>query len=138
MTDDPLSPIAFGPQHDALDAYLSAWVAALDEKQRIALGDPPDDVIWVPRSDSLPSSNGWKPSKASVPSPGHVPVKSTVVSSEDTKKPTEFGRYCPGCGEHYFVRWPFGWDAHAAHRCNGLKETDPAGRKAEFKARFMA
>lgn len=31
MTDDPLKGIAFGPRHDALDAYLSAWVAALDE-----------------------------------------------------------------------------------------------------------
>lgn len=47
-SSDPLRDIAFGPRHDALDAYLSAWVAALDEHQRVPLGSPPDDVIWVP------------------------------------------------------------------------------------------
>lgn len=40
--------IAFGPAHDRLDAYLSAWVTALDEDDRVAFGDAPDDVIWVP------------------------------------------------------------------------------------------
>ena len=49
-TGDPdLDEIAFGPRHDRLDAYLSAWVAALDEADRVAFGTPPDDVIWVPR-----------------------------------------------------------------------------------------
>jgi hypothetical protein len=41
--------IAFAPAHDRLDAYLSAWVAALEEQDRIAFGKPPDDVIWAPR-----------------------------------------------------------------------------------------
>lgn len=36
------------PLHDALDAYLSAWVAAVELEKRIAFGCPPDDVIWVP------------------------------------------------------------------------------------------
>lgn len=36
------------PAHDALDAYLSAWVAALEPDRRIGLGEPPGDVIWVP------------------------------------------------------------------------------------------
>lgn len=48
--EDP-SPrsICRSPRHDALDAYLSAWVAALDEKDRVAYGEPPEDAIWVPR-----------------------------------------------------------------------------------------
>jgi hypothetical protein len=37
-----------GPAHDGLDAYLSAWVAALEPNERTCLGAPPDDVIWVP------------------------------------------------------------------------------------------
>jgi hypothetical protein len=37
-----------GPAHDGLDAYMSAWVAALDSHERFALGEPPNDAIWVP------------------------------------------------------------------------------------------
>lgn len=48
--DEPsFDDICFGAAHDRLDAYLSAWVASLDEPERKALGDPPDDAIWVPR-----------------------------------------------------------------------------------------
>ncbi|MBK7350045.1 MAG: hypothetical protein KA180_03720 [Gemmatimonadales bacterium] len=43
---------------------------------------------------------------------------------------------CPACGEKVFVRWPEGWDAHAAHRCAGLTAEGPELRKAEFKRRF--
>jgi hypothetical protein len=37
-----------GPAHDGLDAYLSAWVAALDPPERVPLGRRPNDVIWIP------------------------------------------------------------------------------------------
>lgn len=37
------------PSHDAVDAYASAWIAALDESQREPLGCPPEDAIWVPK-----------------------------------------------------------------------------------------
>jgi hypothetical protein len=47
--EDSFRNIAFGPPHDRLDAYLSAWVASLEVAERIAYGEPPDDVIWVPR-----------------------------------------------------------------------------------------
>ena len=40
--------ICFGSADDRLDAYLSAWVASLDEPERRAFGDPPGDAIWVP------------------------------------------------------------------------------------------
>jgi hypothetical protein len=36
------------PLPDSLDAYSSAWVAALDIERRTAFGSPPDDAIWVP------------------------------------------------------------------------------------------
>ena len=45
--------VCLAPAHDRLDAYLSAWVASLDEHQRSAYGDPPGDVIWVPRVAGL-------------------------------------------------------------------------------------
>ena len=46
---EPLRAVAFGRPDDCLDAYLSAWVAALDEGDREALGTPPHDAIWIPR-----------------------------------------------------------------------------------------
>ena len=50
-SDNPikeLKQIAFGSAHDKLDAYLSSWVASLDDDHLKAIGCPPDDVIWVP------------------------------------------------------------------------------------------
>jgi hypothetical protein len=38
--------------------------------------------------------------------------------------------------EKEFVRWPEGWDAHAAHKCKGLDGGSPESRKAEFKQRL--
>ena len=45
-----LFEIGYGSRHDKLDALMSAWVASLDEENRVALGNPPEDVIWVPRT----------------------------------------------------------------------------------------
>ncbi|MCI0426453.1 MAG: DUF429 domain-containing protein [Nitrospiraceae bacterium] len=44
-----LKAAVHGPVHDGLDAYASAWIAALGVQQRIGLGMFPTDVIWVPR-----------------------------------------------------------------------------------------
>jgi len=44
-----LSDIAYGSCHDRLDAYLAAWIASLDERDRIAIGQKPNDAIWLPR-----------------------------------------------------------------------------------------
>jgi hypothetical protein len=46
---EALRGIAFGSRDDCLDAYLAAWVAALEEAGREALGKPPHDAIWIPR-----------------------------------------------------------------------------------------
>ena len=43
-----LDPICYGSYHDRLDAYLSAWVASLNGRDRSAIGFPPHDAIWVP------------------------------------------------------------------------------------------
>lgn len=50
-----LAHIAYGSLHDRLDAYLSAWVASLEDSDRVPIGIPPDDVIWVPKSLDVPS-----------------------------------------------------------------------------------
>ena len=43
---------------------------------------------------------------------------------------------CPGCGVKVFEKWPEGWDAHAAHKCDGLEGRSEAEKKSEFKATF--
>ena len=48
-----LKAACFGSRHDRLDAYLSAWVAALDSHERRAFGILPDDAIWVPKQSTL-------------------------------------------------------------------------------------
>lgn len=48
-----LFEIGYGSRHDKLDAYLSAWVASLDTTDRKAIGQSPDDAIWVPRCDTV-------------------------------------------------------------------------------------
>jgi hypothetical protein len=45
--------VGYGSKHDKLDALMSAWVASLGAHERIPLGDPPNDVIWIPRTRSL-------------------------------------------------------------------------------------
>lgn len=112
--------IAFGPPHDRLDAYLSAWVAALDESDRIPLGVPPDDVIWVPRTrKNAPFEDCPAPA---VTSPQPVP-------------PAHRARSCPACVKK-FKAFPLGWNAHAAHVCPGLQGETPEEREREYKLRF--
>jgi hypothetical protein len=49
--EEAIKAAVYGSVHDGLDAYMSAWVAALEPIERVALGCPPDDVIWVPAVD---------------------------------------------------------------------------------------
>ncbi len=126
--DDPdFEEIAWAPAPDRLDAYLCAWVAALPEEDRVAFGDPPDDVIWVPKIDVVPPGALWSP----VRQVGHrrVEVNRTRPSVRATL-------LCPACSAHEFKRWPWGWDSHAAFRCRGLAGQDPGERKREFRLRF--
>jgi hypothetical protein len=118
-----LGETAWGPSHDQLDAYLSAWVASLEESDRVAYGRPPDDAIWVPRVRRTHS----------VP-PFVEPSKPPAIARAPAESPASF--LCPACGQKEFKRWPWGWDAHAAHACSGLTGTDPEHRKAEFQSRF--
>lgn len=132
--DESLTDCVWGSAHDRLDAYLSAWVAALDEGQRVALGTPPHDAIWVPRANAIHRrfvvelrqteavARRTEARPRRLPSEPSIRSDSTVV--------------CPACGEHTFQRWPWGWDAHAAHRCPGLMAEDPVARKAEYRTRF--
>ncbi|MDW5286708.1 DUF429 domain-containing protein [Alteromonas macleodii] len=120
--------ICLGPMHDRVDAYSAAWVASLSEQERICFGDPEKgDAIWIPKVKPINSPRAKPTTK-----PKPTTRKKQSVSNAGHQ------RSCPACHQHEFKRWPFGWDAHAAHRCTGLTEVDPVERKKEFKRRFIS
>ena len=43
---------------------------------------------------------------------------------------------CPSCDNKVFEKWPFGWDAHVAFRCQGIKDGREEQPKADFKQQF--
>jgi hypothetical protein len=120
-----LDEIAWGSRHDELDAYLAAWVAALDETERIAFGMAPDDVIWVPRVALIDVA------KTPVPMASHGKPQSIRPKLPRPTRPLQ----CPAC-TYLFKNFPLGWDAHAVHQCSGLAAHDAEGNKREYKERF--
>ncbi len=119
--------MCLGPMHDRVDAYSAAWVASLPEMERTCFGDPEKgDAIWIPKVKPINGISAKPPTKP-------IPITKTkqVVSNAENK------RSCPACHQHEFKRWPFGWDAHATHKCTGLKAVEPEARKKEFKRRFI-
>ena len=134
-----------GPKHDKLDAYLSAWVASLDENERISFGTPPDDVMWVPRSDAAVVSRPHELSRPArpkklgrgvqdrLPQTAGLAMDPNGLTAQDVSGKNVL---YPACQRKRFVKWPFGWDGHAAHSCDGLEAGTPDTRKREFKTRF--
>ncbi len=49
MMVSELSAACFGEPHDRSDAYLSAWIASLEEHEREPLGPAGPDAIWIPK-----------------------------------------------------------------------------------------
>jgi hypothetical protein len=106
-----------------LDAYLFAWIAGLDETDRLPLGVPPDDVIWVSQSlmhhrrhnrlRQLPQRK-FNQSKAA--------PASCVRPAVRTGSPV-------GLGDGIL---------DAAHACRGLTEIEPERRKADSACDFIS
>lgn len=130
--ESSLGAIAWGPPHDQLDAYLAAWVAALDEADRIAYGEPPGDAIWVPRVP--PELLRAGPLINNAPPP-YTALTKTKQAGRRVAAPVA-ARLCPACGVYEFQRWPWGWDSHAAYTCRGLSGIEPRARKADYRSRF--
>lgn len=121
------SNMCLGPMHDRVDAYSAAWVASLSEQERICFGDPEKgDAIWIPKVKPINSPTA-KPSTKSKP----------ATKKRQSVSDTDHQRSCPACNKHIFKRWPFGWDAHATHRCTGLTEVEPEARKKEFRKLYL-
>ncbi|MCC5795433.1 MAG: DUF429 domain-containing protein [Chromatiales bacterium] len=124
-----LRVIGKGNDHDRVDAYLSAWVASLEESELYASGAPPDDVIWVPSLvEAVPRWTDMPAAESRLQTKG--------AEARSSSQRTSRQLVCPACNQHMFKAWPSGWDAHAAHRCAGVSGTSPEQRKAEYKRCF--
>lgn len=129
-TDDDwvlVDKMCLGSMHDRVDAYSAAWVASLPEEERVCYGEAErGDAIWIPKVEPMERSTTIIQTKPK-----------TKTKNKRRSSNANHQRSCPACHQHMFKRWPFGWDAHAAHRCAGLKEVESEARKKEFKRRFM-
>ena len=140
-TNPPVDDIAHGDQHDRLDAYLAAWVAALPEDKLQAFGVPPDDVIWTPRIADEDAVAVTRSVSAS-PSPPIAPDRASTKRARARWAPTKRrNRTCPvpGC-EKIFLRTRGGWDGHAGslrtHPDWHPEVADAEKRRALFRDEF--
>ena len=120
-----LHEISWGEPHDQLDAYLSAWVASLEAPDRVCYGLPPDDAIWVPRLAEAPLQ------PLETRQPLNMRPRRSAAESQQPRRQRRWSSV--GMRPKGIKRWPWGWDAHAAHICKGLSANSEEERKAEFR-----
>ena len=122
---------------------LCLWARELDEAGRLAaLFDTPDGLTPT-QVHQCEAEEGWIlgaghqtfDSRSPVTPPSATKA-GTLSSNAGPGEESTQSRVCPACGEHQFKKWPLGWDSHAAHKCRGLEQNDPADRKREFRSRF--
>ena len=140
-TDPSIDDIAHGDQHDRLDAYLAAWVAALPEDKLQAFGAPPDEVIWTPRIAPLAGLALTRSESVAPPRPIAADPSSPKRARASWTPTNRRNRTCPvpGC-EKIFRRTRGGWDGHAGslrtHRDWHPEVTDAERRRALFRLEF--
>lgn len=126
---------------DAFDAFiglLGLIEAACDPLLCVA---PPDDVVrsiegWTIGTDSsgvhrVPALRKPRPQR-------HMEEDFRPTTPARTNPESEgCARLCPACQQKWFVRWPWGWDGHAAHGCAGVVGETPEERKRIYRERYL-
>lgn len=97
-----------------------------------SLGGPtPSNEVSRPVRRSEPADG---PSAGKVRRDAHGVIVNAVELTSD--KVALQRVLCPACEKKVFETWPGGWDAHAAHVCQGLAPGSEEERKSAFRSRF--
>lgn len=135
---ESVGDICKAPMHDKIDAYSAAWIASLPIGKRFPLGSVEDnDAIWVPQLTELQKIQHININAADKPHNSELDTAKKPKIQKPKSTRTDMRRVCPACNTFEFKMWPFGWDAHAAHKCSGISGNNPAERKRLFKLQYM-
>jgi hypothetical protein len=131
----------FGEAPEAKDKFDSfiGLLGMIEVVQKPAMACPPEDP-WVKdvegwilgmkdeHAQALPGFDSPEIHNAK-PAEGRQ-----LVNPQETGPPP---RVCPACEKKIFVRWPSGWDSHAAHRCSGVEGDTAEERKRAYNAKYL-
>jgi hypothetical protein len=124
--------------HDKIDAYSAAWIASLPIDKRVALGSLEDnDAIWIPDLTKLEKIQKVDIDFSITKHDGMLSNATKPKTKKTKYSQPKMSKVCPACNTFEFKMWPFGWDAHAAHKCTGIVGTNPQARKRLFKQKYM-
>jgi hypothetical protein len=110
---------------DAFDAFIGllGMIEAVQDPPRFAV--PTDPAVrniegWIlgMAAEGVTPASGAPPHTTNNAPKNELPRKTRATSApvDDGR-----GRLCPACHQKRFARWPWGWDAHAAHACTGIE-----------------
>jgi hypothetical protein len=136
----------FGEEETGEDVF-DAFVGLLGMIEAVC-----DPTLWLaPQDPVVRNIEGWTlgtnlastgPASATLPSGvsrGQAPKEVRREPTTDRSRPEEgHDRLCPACGKKRFVRWPWGWDGHAAHGCPGIAGDTPEERKRVYRERYLS
>jgi hypothetical protein len=123
---------------DSFVGLLGMIEAVCDPNRCVAPDDPAvrDIEGWTLGTD--PASIRRRPAHRRVRPEGHA-TNDFRREAAPARTPPEEGRdrLCPACQQKRFVRWPWGWDGHAAHGCTGIPGGTPEERKRVYRERYL-
>ena len=127
---------------DSFDAFiglLGLIEAACRPSLSVAQQDPAvrDIEGWIIGSDPLGADRATEIRTSGPQSPAREKVP-PLAASVRTRGDEGHERLCPACLKKRFMRWPWGWDGHAAHGCKGIPGDTPEERKRIYRERYLA
>lgn len=131
----------FGERQTGEDAF-DAFIGLLGMIEAVC--DPA--LCLAPQDPAVRDIEGWTlgTDPASVLASGRPPSRGARgparkdVTADRPRLESGHERLCPACGKKRFVRWPWGWDGHAAHGCPGVAGETPEERKRVYREQYLS